>query len=80
MQAVEPRRRSNRGIEQKLSVSENHHVLTTKEEIDTAQQKAQMFAKQDIMVEKTKEKRNTLESFIYETRSKVLFIIFVGSH
>ncbi|XP_023742790.1 heat shock 70 kDa protein 16 [Lactuca sativa] len=69
--AVEPRRRSNRGIEQKLSVSENHHVLTTKEEIDTAQQKAQMFAKQDIMVEKTKEKRNTLESFIYDTRTKL---------
>ncbi|CAI9292563.1 unnamed protein product [Lactuca saligna] len=69
--AVEPRRRSNRGMEQKLSVSENHHVLTTKEEIEKAQQKAQMFAKQDIMVEKTKEKRNTLESFIYDTRTKL---------
>ncbi|CAH1448290.1 unnamed protein product [Lactuca virosa] len=71
LHAVEPRRSSNRGREQKLSVSENHHVLTTKEEIDKAQKKAQMFAKQDIMVEKTKEKRNTLESFVYDTRTKL---------
>ncbi|CAH1448293.1 unnamed protein product [Lactuca virosa] len=66
--AVEPRSRAR---EQKLSVSENYHVMTTIDEMHKAQKRAQMFADQDIKVEKTKEKRNTLESFIYDTRSKL---------
>ncbi|XP_023742916.1 heat shock 70 kDa protein 16 [Lactuca sativa] len=66
--AVEPRSRAR---EQKLLVSENYHVMTTIDEIHKAQKRAEMFADQDIKVEKTKEKRNTLESFIYDTRSKL---------
>ncbi|XP_023742906.1 heat shock 70 kDa protein 16 isoform X1 [Lactuca sativa] len=60
------------GRARNLEVSENYCVLTTIDEIRVAQKRAQMFAEHDIKVEKTKEKRNTLESFIYETRSKLL--------
>lgn len=74
---MEPRSRAR---EQKLLVSENYHVMTTIDEIHKAQKRAEMFADQDIKVEKTKEKRNTLESFIYDTRSKVNVFICFGSH
>lgn len=46
-------------------------MLTTIDEIHKAQKRAQIFVGQDIMVDKTKEKRNTLDSFIYDTLSKV---------
>lgn len=69
MQAVEARR--SRAREQKLAVSKNYHILTTIDEIHKAQKRAQIFVGQDIMVDKTKEKRNTLDSFIYDTLSKV---------
>ncbi|KAI3710474.1 hypothetical protein L2E82_40257 [Cichorium intybus] len=68
--AVEARR--NPARRQKLTVSENYDVLTTIDEVHEAQTRALMFAEQDIKVEQTKEKRNTLESFIYDTRSKLL--------
>ncbi|KAI3709314.1 hypothetical protein L2E82_39074 [Cichorium intybus] len=55
-----------------LAVSENLDVLTTIDELCEAQKRQQMFMEQDIKVEQTKEKRNTLESFIYDTRSKLM--------
>ncbi|CAH1454314.1 unnamed protein product [Lactuca virosa] len=67
--AVEARR--SRAREQKLAVPENYHILTIIDEIHNAQKRAHIFAEQDIMVEKTKEKRKTLESFIYDTCSKI---------
>lgn len=44
----------------------------TKADFLQAQEKELQLAQQDIKVEQTKEKRNTLESYVYETRSKLL--------
>lgn len=63
--------RGNRARSQKLTVSKHYDVLTTID-VPEAQKRALMFAAQDIKVEQTKEKKNTLESFIYDTRSKLL--------
>ncbi|KAI3710472.1 hypothetical protein L2E82_40255 [Cichorium intybus] len=57
---------------QNLTVSRNLDVAMTKDELQEAQEREQILTEQDIKVEKTKEKRNTLESFIYDTRSKLL--------
>lgn len=42
-----------------------------KDELNVIQGRLQMFEEHDIRVEKTKEIRNILESFIYDTRTKV---------
>ena len=57
---------------QNLQVTGNYDVLTTIDELQESQKKAQMLTEQDIKVEQSKEIRNTLESFIYDNRSKVL--------
>ena len=44
----------------------------TMEKISEAHEKELQLAQQDRAVELTKEKKNTLESYVYETRSKVL--------
>ncbi|PWA36603.1 Heat shock protein 70 family [Artemisia annua] len=55
-----------------LAFSENLDVATTKDELHKAQEIEKVLAEQDIKVEQAKDQRNTLESFVYDTRSKLL--------
>ncbi|CAI9283102.1 unnamed protein product [Lactuca saligna] len=55
---------------QNVPVSKNLNVVITKDELNVVQRRLQMFEEHDIKVEKTKEIRNILESFIYDTRTK----------
>nr|KAJ0209178.1 hypothetical protein LSAT_V11C400223190 [Lactuca sativa] len=55
---------------QNLPVSKNLDVVIMKDELNVIQGRLQMFEEHDIRVEKTKEIRNILESFIYDTRTK----------
>ncbi|XP_076922441.1 heat shock 70 kDa protein 16-like [Bidens hawaiensis] len=57
---------------QKATVSENLYGETTIDELKQAQNMEWFLADQDIKVEQTKEKKNTLESFVYDTRNKLL--------
>ncbi|KAD7117954.1 hypothetical protein E3N88_05222 [Mikania micrantha] len=54
-----------------LSFTENVDVSTTNDELNEAIKKEKMLTEQDIKVETTKDQRNTLESFVYDTRSKL---------
>nr|GFA15983.1 heat shock 70 kDa protein 16-like [Tanacetum cinerariifolium] len=54
-----------------LEFSENLDVATTKDELRKAQEIEKMLEEQDKKVEQTKDERNTLESFVYDTRSKL---------
>lgn len=58
-----------------LPVSKNLDFSTTNDELDKAKEKEKMLTEQDIKVEETKDQRNTLESFVYDTRSKV-YVLF----
>ncbi|GKC82585.1 heat shock 70 kDa protein 16, partial [Tanacetum coccineum] len=57
-----------------IAVSDNLDATTTKDEILKAQEREQKLLEQDKKVEQTKDQRNTLESFVYDTRSKVLVL------
>ncbi|KAI3745375.1 hypothetical protein L1987_58486 [Smallanthus sonchifolius] len=57
---------------QNIMVTENIYDGTTIDELNYAQEMEKFLAGQDIKVEQTKEKKNTLESFVYETRNKLL--------
>lgn len=57
---------------QDLNVIESVYGGITRAELSQAQEKEHMLAQQDIKIEQTKDKKNTLESFVYETRSKLL--------
>lgn len=52
-------------------MSENIYGGMTKAEIKEAHEKELLLAQQDRAVERTKDKKNTLESYIYDMRSKV---------
>ena len=52
--------------------SDNLDVATTEDELHEAQEREKILAEQDRKVEQLKDQRNTLESFVYDTRSKVL--------
>lgn len=54
-----------------VPVSENIYGAMTKAEILEAQEKEIQLADQDRTVELIKDRKNLLESYIYETRSKV---------
>jgi heat shock protein 4 len=54
-----------------IPVNENIYGGMTTVEISEAHDKEVQLAQQDRAVELTKEKKNTLESYVYETRSKV---------
>ncbi|KAF5804125.1 putative Heat shock protein 70 family [Helianthus annuus] len=54
-----------------LPFSENMYVTTTRDELHEAQKKEMILAEQDFKVEQSKDQRNTLESFVYDTRSKL---------
>uniref|UniRef100_A0A251S665 Putative heat shock protein 70 family domain protein n=1 Tax=Helianthus annuus TaxID=4232 RepID=A0A251S665_HELAN len=55
-----------------LPASVNLDISTTNDELHEAKEKEKKLTKQDIKVEETKDQRNSLESFVYDTRSKVL--------
>ncbi|XP_052181221.1 heat shock 70 kDa protein 16 isoform X2 [Diospyros lotus] len=55
-----------------LPVSENVYGGMTKDELLQAQQREFQLAQQDLKIEQTKDKKNTLESYVYETRNKLL--------
>ncbi|KAL8198173.1 hypothetical protein R6Q57_029981 [Mikania cordata] len=55
-----------------LLISKNLDVSTTNDELYEAEKKEKVLSEQDIKVETTKDQRNTLESFVYNTRSKLL--------
>ncbi|KAK9051817.1 hypothetical protein SSX86_028445 [Deinandra increscens subsp. villosa] len=57
---------------QKITVSENIYGGTTIDDLRQAQEMEKLLADQDIKVEQTKEKKNTLESFVYDTRNRLL--------
>lgn len=56
---------------QDLPIIENAYGQMTKADFLQAQEKELQLAQQDIKIERTKEKRNTLESYVYEMRSKL---------
>ncbi|KAL9998923.1 putative Heat shock protein 70 family [Helianthus debilis subsp. tardiflorus] len=54
-----------------LPASVNLDISTTNDELHEAKEKEKKLTKQDIKVEETKDQRNSLESFVYDTRSKL---------
>lgn len=54
-------------------MSENIYGGMTKAEIMEAQEKELQLTQQDRAMELTKDKKNSLESYVYEMRSKVQF-------
>lgn len=54
-----------------MPVNENVYGGMTKAEISEALEKELQLAQQDRIVEQTKEKKNSLESYVYDMRSKV---------
>lgn len=57
---------------QNIKVSENVYGGTTRDSLSLAHEIERALAEQDIYVEQTKEKKNNLESFVYDTRNKLL--------
>ena len=60
-----------------IPVSENIYGGMTKAELSEAQEKEIQLTQQDRIVERTKEKKNTLESYVYDIRSKVYIKILL---
>lgn len=61
--------KSGRRLE--MSVSENIYGETTAAELTNAQEKEHQLAQHDRTIEQIKDKKNNLESYVYETRSKL---------
>jgi heat shock protein 4 len=57
---------------QEIGVSEHVYGGMSKSELSQAQNKEYQLTKQDFEMEKTKDKKNSLEAFVYETRNKLL--------
>lgn len=72
MQAADETKTGKSIRRQDLPVTENVYGGMTKEELSQAQEKELQLVQQDIKVEQTKDKKNLLESYVYETRNKVL--------
>lgn len=58
-------------------MSESIYGGLTKAEIMEAQEKERQLTEQDRTMELTKDKRNSLESYVYEMRNKVQFNILM---
>ncbi|CAF2082628.1 hypothetical protein YC2023_069848 [Brassica napus] len=56
----------------KISVVENVSGALTKDELLEAKQREYSLVQQDLKMESTKDKKNALESFVYEMRDKML--------
>ncbi|XP_054795091.1 heat shock 70 kDa protein 16-like isoform X2 [Prosopis cineraria] len=63
--------RRDKTTKRHVPVSENIYGGMTKAEISEAREKELLLAQQDRAVERTKEKKNSLESYIYEMRNKL---------
>ncbi|KAL6573857.1 hypothetical protein OROHE_001399 [Orobanche hederae] len=55
-----------------IFIEENAYGGMTQGELAQAQEKEHQLAQQDIKMERTKEKKNALEAYVYETRNKIL--------
>ncbi|KAL2475601.1 Heat shock 70 kDa protein 16 [Abeliophyllum distichum] len=55
-----------------ITVDENIYGGMTPHELSQAQEKELQLAQQDIVMERTKDKKNALESYVYEARNKLL--------
>ncbi|XP_076941250.1 heat shock 70 kDa protein 16-like [Bidens hawaiensis] len=55
----------------RIPFSDNLYVTTTSDELHEARKKEKILAEQDLKVEQIKDQRNTLESFVSDTRSKL---------
>ncbi|CAI9756597.1 unnamed protein product [Fraxinus pennsylvanica] len=55
-----------------ITFDENIFGGMTPHELSHAQEKELQLAQQDIMMERTKDKKNALESYVYEARNKIL--------
>ncbi|XP_071705865.1 heat shock 70 kDa protein 16 [Rutidosis leptorrhynchoides] len=64
--------RKSKYHKQNIKVSESVYGGTTRDALSQAQLIERELANQDIYVEQTKEKKNNLESFVYDTRNKLL--------
>ncbi|KAJ4838677.1 hypothetical protein Tsubulata_003109 [Turnera subulata] len=63
------KRKMSRRLE--IPVSENVYGRMTNAELSEAKNKELWLAQQDLKMEKTKEKKNALESYVYEMRDKI---------
>lgn len=64
---------------QNILVDENIYGGMAPDELCRAQEKELQMAQQDIKMERTKEKKNALEAYVYETRNKVqTYFLLVG--
>ncbi|GFP97031.1 heat shock 70 kDa protein 16 [Phtheirospermum japonicum] len=57
---------------QDIFIDENANGGMTQGELSQAQEKELQLAQQDINMERTKEKKNALEAYVYETRNRLL--------
>ncbi|KAL2495388.1 Heat shock 70 kDa protein 16 [Forsythia ovata] len=55
-----------------ITIDENIYGGMTPHELSQAQEKELQLAQQDIVMERTKDKKNALESYVYEARNKLL--------
>ncbi|XP_022842885.1 heat shock 70 kDa protein 16-like isoform X4 [Olea europaea var. sylvestris] len=55
-----------------ITIDENIYGGMTPHELSQAQEKELQLAQRDIMMERTKDKKNSLESYVYEARNKIL--------
>ncbi|KAL6553689.1 hypothetical protein OROGR_007531 [Orobanche gracilis] len=53
-----------------IFIEENAYGGMTQSEVSQAQEKEHQLAQQDLKMERTKEKKNALEAYVYETRNK----------
>lgn len=64
--------RSERSIQrQELPITEYIYGAMSKQELLEAQEQEQQLAYQDKLMERTKDRKNALESYVYDTRNKV---------
>ena len=71
MQGDGPRtNRSSRRNE--IPVNETIYGGMTRDELSQAQEQEQQLADQDKLIERTKERKNALEAYVYEVRNKVM--------
>ncbi|CAN4078339.1 unnamed protein product [Withania somnifera] len=65
-------RKSKAVKRQEIPINESVDGGMTLMELSQAQEKECQLAEQDMKVERTKDKKNTLEAYVYETRNKLL--------
>ena len=61
---------------QELPIVESIYGVMSKQELLEAQEQEQQLTYQDKLVERTKERKNALESYVYDIRNKVNLSMF----